>query len=52
MVHFGPIIKYLLRVFAVFILFVAFLQIQDGYSKYGVISVAIGVTSLYLSRKR
>jgi len=50
--NFGPIIKYLVRAFAVFILFVAFLQIQDGYSKYGAISVAIGVISLYLSRKR
>jgi hypothetical protein len=46
------IIKYLARAFAVFILFMAFLQIQDGYSAYGAISVALGGTSLYLSRNR
>ena len=46
------IIKYLARAFAVFILFIAFLQIQDGYSAYGAISVALGVISLYLSRNK
>ena len=46
------IIKYLARAFAIFILFIAFLQIQDGYSAYGGISVALGIVSLYLSRNR
>lgn len=46
------IIKYLARAFTVFILFIAFLQIQDGYSAYGAISVALGIVSLYLSRNR
>jgi hypothetical protein len=46
------IIKYLARAFGVFILFIAFLQIQDGYSAYGAISVALGIVSLYLSRNR
>ena len=46
------IIKYLARAFAVFILFIAFLQIQDSYSAYGAISVALGIVSLYLSRNR
>jgi hypothetical protein len=46
------ICKYLARAFAVFILFIAFLQIQDGYSEYGAISVALGIVSLYLSRNR
>jgi hypothetical protein len=44
------IIKYLARAFAVFILFISYLQIQDGYSAYGAISVALGIVSLYLSR--
>ncbi len=46
------IIKYLARAFAVFILFIEFLQIQDGYSAYGAISVALGMVSLYFSRNR
>jgi len=46
------ILKYLTRSFAIFMLFIAFLQIQDGYSAYGAISVAIGGISLYLSRNR
>ena len=46
------IIKYLARAFAAFILFIAFLQIQDGYSAYGAISVALGAVSLYLSRNK
>jgi len=46
------VLKYLARAFAIFILFIAFLQIQDGYSAYGAISVALGVVSLYLSRNK
>jgi hypothetical protein len=46
------VLRYLARAFAVFILFIAFLQIQDGYSTYGAISVALGVMSLYFSRNR
>ena len=46
------IIKYLVRAFAVFILFIAFLQIQDGYSVYGAISIALGAILLYLSRNK
>ena len=45
-------LKYLVRAFAAFILFIAFLQIQDGYSAYGAISVALGITAIYLSRNR
>ena len=52
LVNYIRILKHLARTFAVFILFIAFLQIQDGYSSYGAISVAIGVVSLYLSRNR
>jgi hypothetical protein len=46
------LIKYLARAFAAFILFIAFLQIQDGYSAYGAISVGLGLIAIYLSRNR
>jgi hypothetical protein len=49
-VEFKRILKYFARSFAVFILFIAFLQIQDGYSAYGAISVALGLIALYLGR--
>jgi hypothetical protein len=46
------VLRYLARAFAVFILFTAFLQIQDGYSTYGAISVGLGLIAIYLSRNR
>jgi len=46
------IVKYLARAFAAFIFFIAFLQIQDGYSAYGAISVALGGLSIYLSKNK
>jgi hypothetical protein len=46
------ILKQLARAFAAFILFIAFLQIQDGYSAYGAISVALGIIALFLSRNK
>jgi hypothetical protein len=49
-VEFKRVFKYLARVFAIVILFMAFLQIQDGYSAYGAISVALGLIALYLGR--
>jgi hypothetical protein len=49
-VGFKRILKYLARGFAAFVLLIAFLQIQDGYSAYGAISVAIGLIALYLGR--
>jgi hypothetical protein len=51
-INYIKILKYLARAFAAFILFMAFLQIQDGYSAYGAISVALGITAIYLSRNR
>jgi hypothetical protein len=51
-INYIRILKYLARAFAVFILFMAFLQFQDGYSAYGAISVALGGVSLYLSRNK
>jgi len=45
-------LKYLARSFAAFILFMAFLQFQDGYSAYGAISAALGITSIFLSWNR
>jgi hypothetical protein len=41
------IIKYLARSFAVSILLSLFLQTYGGYSAYGAISVALGLTALY-----
>jgi hypothetical protein len=46
------IVRYLARAFAAFISFIAFLQIQDGYSAYGAISVALGGLSIYLSKNK
>jgi hypothetical protein len=51
-VNYIIILKYLARAFAVFILFIAFLQIQDGYSAYGAISVALGGLAIYFSRNK
>jgi len=51
-INYIRILKYLARAFAAFILFMAFLQFQDGYSEYGAISVALGGVSLYLSRNK
>ena len=35
-------------VFAIFIIFIAFLQFQDGYTGYGLTSIFLGATSLFL----
>jgi hypothetical protein len=51
-INYIRILKYLARAFAAFILFMAFLQFQDGYSQYGAISVALGIISLYLSKNK
>jgi hypothetical protein len=49
-INYIRILKYLAKAFAAFILLMAFLQFQDGYSQYGAISVALGIISLYLSK--
>jgi len=51
-INYIRILKYLARIFAAFILFMAFLQFQDGYSEYGSISAALGITAIFLSWNR
>jgi len=34
--------------FALFILLIANLQLSDGYKAYGIISIALGIISIYL----
>jgi len=46
------ILKFLVRAFSAFIFFIAVLQFQDGYNRYGAISVTLGVISLYLSKEK